>query len=69
MLTEHEVSRSWHQLIKGGIQSAEVLDSLERLIDELRPESPLRRRLSCELSEIRKMAIANGVVSEASAGV
>jgi hypothetical protein len=67
LLTEQEVSRSWQQLIKGGIQEAEVLDRLEVLIDELRPESPLRHRLSCELSEIRSLAVAKGIVTEASA--
>jgi hypothetical protein len=30
------------------------LDRAEELLDELRPESPLRHRLSLELDELRK---------------
>ncbi|MCA9101890.1 MAG: hypothetical protein KDA63_12095 [Planctomycetales bacterium] len=65
MLTEQEVSRSWQQLLKGGVKSAEVFDRLEALIDELRPESPLRHRLGNELNEIRELAAANGIATEA----
>jgi hypothetical protein len=31
-----------------------MLDKAEHLLDELRPESPLRHRLGMELEELRK---------------
>lgn len=52
MLTESEVSRSWRQLFKGDV-SGETFTKAEALLDELRPESPLRHRLYNELEEIR----------------
>ena len=55
MLTEQEVSRSWQKLLKGGLTD-ETFSKAESLLDELRPESPLRHRLSCELDELREMA-------------
>jgi hypothetical protein len=36
----------------------ETFDKAETLLDELRPESPLRHRLSIELEEIRKLHTA-----------
>ncbi|MEZ6073844.1 MAG: hypothetical protein R3C10_27080 [Pirellulales bacterium] len=42
-----------------------MFDRLEALIDELRPESPLRHRLGNELNEIRELAAANGIATEA----
>ena len=57
MLTEQEVSRSWQKLLKGGLTD-ETFNKAESLLDELRPESPLRHRLSCELDELREMAAA-----------
>ena len=59
MLTEHEVSRSWHKLFKGVEVNAEVLDKAELLLDELRPESPLRHRLASELEQIRELPLRN----------
>lgn len=35
--------------------SDETLDRAELLLDELRPESPLRHRLSVELDELRRL--------------
>lgn len=58
MLTEQEVSRSWARLFKGE-KSSEVFAKAEALLDELRPESPLRHRLSCELEELRELAEQN----------
>ena len=55
MLTEAEVQRSFNNLFKGGDRSPDTFDKAEGLLDELRPESPLRHRLSCELEELRKM--------------
>ncbi len=53
MLSEKEVSRSWRKLFKTSELSADVLNKAEALIDELRPESPLRHRLTTELEELR----------------
>ena len=55
MLTESEVSRSWNRLFKDSSFSNDTLDSAEAMLDELRPESPLRHRLSNELDELKKL--------------
>ena len=55
MLTEQEVSRSWARLFKGE-KTSETFAKAEVLLDELRPESPLRHRLSIELEELRELA-------------
>ena len=60
MLTEHEVSRSWSKLFSGGEVSDEVVAEAESLLDELRPESPLRHRLDGELDELRKRLTTDG---------
>lgn len=56
MLTEREVSKSWSLLFKGEV-SSESLEKAESLLDELRPESPLRHRLGQELEELRGMCV------------
>lgn len=56
MLTEQEVSRSWSQLFKSQI-SEETISKAEILLEELRPESPLRHRLGRELEELRARAL------------
>jgi hypothetical protein len=53
LLTEQEVSRSWQRLFKQEI-SADACAKAESLLEELRPESPLRHRLATELEEIRQ---------------
>ena len=53
MLTEQEVSRVWARLFKGEV-TGESLGKAETLLHELRPESPLRHRLSIELEELRE---------------
>lgn len=53
MLTEQEVSRIWGKLFKGEV-TGDSLGKAETLLDELRPESPLRHRLSTELEELRE---------------
>ena len=58
MLTEQEVTRSWQRLFKGDI-SAETIVKGENLLDELRPESPLRHRLMSELEELRELNCAS----------
>lgn len=55
MLTENEVSRSWNRLFKDCNFSTDTFDSAEDLLEELRPESPLRHRLSNELDELKKL--------------
>ena len=55
MLTEAEVQRSFSKMFKGAMPSPELFEKAEALLDELRPESPLRHRLSCELDELRKL--------------
>ena len=52
MLTEQEVSRSWSRLFKAEITSDNIVKA-EALLEELRPESPLRHRLNNELDELR----------------
>ena len=61
MLTEQEVARSWSQVFKGNTFETASFDRAEQLLEELRPESPLRHRLSLELEELRN--IHNGRVS------
>lgn len=58
MLTEKEVSTSWRNLFKGRDLSDETFEKAEALLDELRPESPLRHRLAGELTELRRLAVA-----------
>jgi hypothetical protein len=55
LLTEHEISRSWRNLFHGSDSDEETFAKAEALLDELRPESPLRHRLHEELSELRKI--------------
>jgi hypothetical protein len=55
LLTEQEINRSWRKLFKGREIDDDVLDKAEALLEELRPESPLRHRLGEELSELRKL--------------
>ncbi len=58
MLTENEVSRSWNRLFKDSNFSTDTFDSAEALLDELRPESPLRHRLNNELEELKNLHAA-----------
>ena len=55
LLTESEVSRSWARLFTGGDHTEEAFESAENLLDALRPESPLRLRLSQELEELKEI--------------
>jgi hypothetical protein len=56
VLTEQEVTRSWSRLFKGE-WSSDAIAKAEVLLEELRPESPLRHRLSIELDELREMSL------------
>ena len=58
LLTESEVQRSFRKLFNGGSIDIERLEKGEQLLDELRPESPLRHRLGIELEELRQLSEA-----------
>ncbi len=55
MLTEQEIARNWRSLFVGGAWGEDTLAKAETLLDELRPESPLRHRLGAELDELKKL--------------
>ena len=55
LLTEQEVAKSWRKLFTGASVDGQAIAKAETLLDELRPESPLRHRLSDELEQLRKM--------------
>ena len=55
MLTENEIQRTWRALFRDPEISEETLTRAEALLEELRPESPLRHRLDGELGELRRM--------------
>ena len=55
MLTEREITRSWSKLLVKGSYCDETFSKAEALLNELRPESPLRHRLSIELGELRQL--------------
>ena len=54
MLTEQEITRNWRSLFRNAKLSEEIFARAEHLLDELRPESPLRHRLETELNEMRE---------------
>ena len=54
MLTEKEVSRSWSRMFTTSEIELATFERAEQLLDELRPESPLRHRLTMELEELRE---------------
>jgi hypothetical protein len=62
LLTEQEVSRSWRKLFSRPELSEDLFTKAEALIDELRPESPLRHRLGVELEELRQRANVSDAV-------
>ena len=55
MLTENEIQRTWRALFRDQEINEEMFTRAEALLEELRPESPLRHRLDGELTELRKM--------------
>jgi hypothetical protein len=63
LLTEQEVSRSWGLVLKGSQIAPDSFERAEQLLDELRPESPLRLRLTSELEELRKIHVSRVTVS------
>ncbi|MBC8356833.1 MAG: hypothetical protein H8E66_33080 [Planctomycetes bacterium] len=56
MLTESQVDRSFRKLIKAEGLITQTFDKAEELLDDLRPESPLRHRLYSELDELREIS-------------
>lgn len=56
LLTEQEVARSWARIVREEITD-ETIAKAEALLDELRPESPLRHRIESELDEIRERVV------------
>ena len=55
VLTENEVSRSWNRLFGNTQFADDAFDQAEQLLEQLRPESPLRHRLTNELDELRSI--------------
>lgn len=55
MLTEHEIARTWRVIFRDTAIDENTFTRAEALLEELRPESPLRHRLAGELGELRKM--------------
>ena len=56
MLTETAVERSFRRLLRGPDVTLETIHKAETLLDQLRPESPLRHRLNAELEELRELS-------------
>ena len=57
LLTEQQISKSWRTLLSNRKFDSETSAKAEALLDELRPESPLRHRLRAELEELRRMKL------------
>jgi hypothetical protein len=57
LLTDHEIARSWRQLFQHHEYNEETFAKAEALLDELRPENPLRHRLRTELTELRRRQV------------
>jgi hypothetical protein len=67
LLTESEVSRSWSRMFTSREIELATFDRAEQLLEELRPESPLRHRLTLELEELRDRQAAEPIVAAAKA--
>ena len=58
MLTESTVETMFRRMINDPNRNEETFDKAEELLEEeLRPESPLRHRLSVELDELRSLSL------------
>lgn len=56
MLTESTVEKMFREMMSDPNRSEASFDKAEELLEEeLRPESPLRHRLSVELDELRSL--------------
>jgi hypothetical protein len=60
LLTDHEIARTWRSLFQRNECTEETLAKAEALLDELRPENPLRHRLRAELAELRRKHTKQG---------
>ncbi len=58
MLTEAEVQVSYRRLMKNWSVDPTTFEKVEALLEQLRPESPLRHRLETELEEVRRIQSA-----------
>ena len=57
MLTESTVESMFRRLMNDPTRDEQTFEKAEELLEEeLRPESPLRHRLSVELEELRSLA-------------
>ncbi|MGV3484734.1 MAG: hypothetical protein ACO1RT_09980 [Planctomycetaceae bacterium] len=56
MLTESTVEKSFRKIISENEHDEATFDRAEEVLEELRPESPLRHRLSMEIDELRSLA-------------
>ena len=52
VLSEHDVSLMWRDLFHNASVTSETVDKATALLEQLKPESPLRHRLAVELAEI-----------------
>lgn len=60
MLTESTVEKMFRKLMNDPKRDEETFEKAEELLEEeLRPESPLRHRLTVELDELRDLATKN----------
>ena len=59
LLTESQVQKSFRGIFSGGTVTEDDINKGEQLLEELRPESPLRHRLSDELEELRSLIPSN----------
>jgi len=57
LLTEQQIARSWQRLLTKHEPDDQMVAKAEALLAGLRPESPLRHRLSGELEELRKLKL------------
>jgi hypothetical protein len=61
LLTEQQIARSWQKLFSRREFTEELAGKAEGLLDQLRPESPLRLRLNAELDELRRRRLQEQV--------
>ncbi len=59
MLTESQVQRSFQKLVSASQLSETELQKADELLMHLRPESPLRFRLTEELEELRRLLVVS----------
>jgi hypothetical protein len=58
LLTEAQVQKSFLKMVVKAELNEELFEKVEELLENLRPESPLRHRLHGELEELRRLATA-----------